>query len=153
VVEHWPIGTVHDVRGPLEPVEGLGFFWAQRFTLDGRSISLYALENRILRARFADARIHAAINCASASCPDLASVAYRPETLERQLDAAIELSAIFDWFRGDFVQHATREGWGNDVLDFVEFHAAPATRDPIAAARARGAEVRSIDYDWSLNER
>jgi len=171
VVEAWPIDSVHEVRAPLEPVAGFGFFWSQRFRLDGEVVSLYALENRILRHRFADARIHAAINCASASCPDLAPAAYHPESLDRQLegaarafcsdprhvrvadDGAIELSAIFDWFRGDFEAHARREGLGTEVLDFVEAYADRDLQGRLVDARDGGAEVRTLDYDWSVNAR
>ena len=55
--------------------------------LDGGGINLYALEHRILRREFPDARIHAAINCASGSCPTLQPRAFRPESLDAQLDA------------------------------------------------------------------
>ncbi len=171
VIEHHPIDTIHDVRGRIEPAPGFGFFWALRFRLDGRGTNLYDLENKVIRPDFDDARIHAAINCASGSCPTLQSVAFRPATLDAQLDAAVQgfvgsdvhvrydgdvvhLSSIFTWFQGDFEAHARALGLEPDVLAWVEHYTLdPARRESAALARTDGAERRFMDYDWSLNRR
>ncbi|MEM9195471.1 MAG: DUF547 domain-containing protein, partial [Myxococcota bacterium] len=84
VLHHWPIESVHDVRGKIEPRAGFGFFWAQRFVIGGKTENLYDFENE-LRER-GDARIHAAINCASASCPDLAAHSFEADRIDTQLD-------------------------------------------------------------------
>ncbi len=170
VVEHHPVSSIQDVHGLIEPKPGFGFFWGLRFGLDGRSINLYDLENSIIRG-YDDARIHAAINCASASCPTLSSRAYRPETLSDQLDAAtrafvgsdthvrsvegaVELSSIFTWFRGDFESHATTLGLEGSTLAWIEHYSAdPTRREAAANARQQGHELRYVDYDWSLNAR
>ena len=171
VIEHYPIDTIHDVRGLIEVTPGFGFFWALRFRLDGRPINLYRLENKIIRPRFGDARIHAAINCASGSCPTLLPAAFRGEALDAQLDAVtqafvgsdqhvrledgvVHLSSIFTWFRGDFEAHATRSGQPADTLAFIEhFTVDPARRETVALARTEGWQRRYTDYDWSLNRR
>ncbi len=170
VVTHWPITTVHDVHGWIRVKAGFGFFGAMRFRLDGRTTSLYQLEHDVLRDGFGDARIHAAINCASRSCPALTARAYRPETLDAQLDAVsrvfashaphvvvdngarqIRLSAIYDWFAEDFVTDAREAGWGGEVLDWIEAFALPDVAASLRAARTAGYEVVYVDYDWSLN--
>ena len=166
----WPIGSVHDVRGLLEPKAGFGFFWAQLFRLDGRWINLYDLEHDVLRGGFEDARIHAAIVCASRSCPTLSAEAYLPDTLDAQLDDAmrdftsnprhvrvddaterIALSAIYDWFGEDFEAEARRRGAGESVLDAIAHFADERTRASLRRARAAGYTVVYRDYDWSVN--
>lgn len=164
VLDHGVRRSIHEVHGlwSLEP--GMAFFWSQRFWLDGDLVSLYGLENDILRSEFDDPRIHAAINCASASCPALTDGAYQAEHIERQLDDAarrfatgpvhvhidgatgqIALSSIYQWYADDFSRAGTLEG----TLDWIERY----TADPEALARARrqGAPVVFSSYDWSLN--
>ncbi len=166
VLEHEVRGSVHDVRGWIAPIDGLGFFWGQRFTLDGSSTHLFALEHDVLRDRFADARIHAAINCASASCPALAPRAYHGASLDAELDRAaaglaspphvivdharreVALSAIYDWYADDFRAHARELGLEPSVLAWIGRYA-PARAD-LDRARRGGYAVRYLAYDWRL---
>lgn len=171
VVENWPIESVHDVHGWLDPRAGFGFFYGLRFPLDGRKINLYGLENEIIRG-FRDARIHAAINCASKSCPALQPDAFLPATLDAQLDQAtrefcsqarhvridesdskIRLSAIFDWYRPDFEEHARRLGRPPTILDFITAFAPDETVQSLERARRAEFEVVFEPYDWNLNRR
>jgi hypothetical protein len=171
VVENWPIGSVHDVHGWLDPRAGFGFFYGLRFPLDGRNINLYELENEIIRG-FRDARIHAAINCASKSCPALQPDAFVPATLDAQLDrvtrdfcsdarhvrvdesdSKIRLSAIFDWYRPDFEEHARRLGRPPTILDFISAFATVDTAQSLERARSAEFEVVFEPYDWNLNRR
>lgn len=168
VVHHWPIESVQDVHGVLEPEDGFGFFYATRYEIDGDVMNLYDLEHDVLRDRYDDARLHAAINCASRSCPELFGRPYAAETLDADLDAAarrfcsggahvqvtgeaIVLSAIFDWFADDFIDDAPRRGGGSTVLDWVAFHAPPELRARLEGARSANLPVRYAEYDWSLN--
>ena len=79
VLAHHPIASVQDVRAPWLfrwlPA-GAGFFVFERFSLGGRKTQLYALENGLIRKRFAEPRIHFALNCASTSCPRLPAEAF-----------------------------------------------------------------------------
>lgn len=170
VVDNWPIATVHDVRGWLDPRAGFGFFYGLRFELDGESINLYDLENDVIRG-FVDARIHAALNCASKSCPALAPHAFEPTALDAQLDEVtrvfcstaphvsvddqtgeIRLSAIFEWYRADFEEHARRLGQPATIEDFISTFAAPQTAAALARARSADFEVVFQPYDWALNQ-
>lgn len=160
--------SVHEVRGVFEPVAGFGFFYGLRFKLDGDSVHLYGLENDILR-KMDDARIHAAINCASGSCPPLRKEPFEPSRLEQQLEAVtrswiahpghvrvsqskIELNPIFSWFESDFVEHAKRVGAEPSILGFIEHHLPTEDR---ASLRKAGSNtpIHFYEYDWSLNAR
>jgi hypothetical protein len=169
VVDSWPIDTVHDVRGWLDPRAGFGFFYGLRFPLDGGSVNLYGLENEVIRG-FIDARIHAAINCASKSCPALMPYAFEPARLDDQLDAVtrafcssaphvrvdqeakeIQLSAIFEWYQTDFEEHARRLGRGATILDFILAFATPEVAAEVQQAQSAEFEVVFQPYDWALN--
>ncbi len=146
--------------------------WKRRdWRVGGRRYSLDEIENDILRARFHEPRIHFAINCASKSCPDLASEAYVAPRLEAQLDAAarrfladprkgarvapgrglfgrgdrLYLSAIFKWFGEDF----TRAG---GLAPFLLTYLPEGPRAFVARHRS-DLPVSYLPYDWSLNGR
>ena len=169
VIDNWPMESVHDVRGWLDPRKGFGFFYGLQMPLDGGRTNLYDLEHEVIRG-FKDARIHAAINCASKSCPALAPHAYEPATLDAQLDEVtrlfcstaphvrvdqaaqqIQLSAIFDWYKVDFEEHARRLGKPATTLGFIEAFATPEIAAALAQAQKEGFEVVFQPYDWTLN--
>ncbi len=170
VVDNWPVQSVHDVRGWLDPRAGFGFFYGLQFPLDGAETNLYELENAVIRG-YLDARIHAAINCASKSCPALAPYAFEAATLDEQLDVVtrafcsnaphvvidedaqqIRLSAIFDWYKADFEEHARRLGRPATVEDFIAAFADPATAEALERARKAEFELVFEPYDWALNQ-
>jgi len=169
VVDNWPIASVQDVHGWLDPRAGFGFFYALRFPFDGGQVNLYTLENEVIRG-FMDARIHAAINCASLSCPSLAPHAFEATRLDDQLDEVtrnfcsedrhvridreareIQLSAIFEWYRSDFEEHARRLGLPPTILDFVMAFAGDERAAELERARDADFEVVFRPYDWALN--
>lgn len=155
VVRHLPLGSIRDVGSLLRPV------WKRPAgTVAGRAVTLDEVEHRILRP-LGDPRIHAAIVCASSSCPALRREAYRAERIDAQLDDAVRsflahpgkglrveagqvrLSRIFDWFAADF------EAAGGPLA-----FARPYLGDPVRSALDRlGPAPRLVwlDYDWSLN--
>lgn len=128
-------------------------------------LSLNDVEHEVLRPRFADARLHAAINCASVSCPPLLPEAFRAATLEEQLERAmtdfvgdpsrnafdrdagrLRLSAIFDWFPEDF------EADEGSVRAYARRYAPAAARGDDDGAWIEAAKVGFLDYDWNLND-
>ena len=157
-----------------------GFFRQRGHRFAGRDLSLDEIEHAIIRADAAhpayagadaeaqaafeklhreiwddadvDPRIHAALNCASLSCPNLLPTAYRAAELEAQLDAATRgfcadpdkgagpdgESALFTWYQGDF-----EPAYGSPRA-FVQAH-----RDDVSDVDFD----RTIDYDWTLNVR
>jgi hypothetical protein len=146
-------------------IPGYGFFVGRKFQLDGRSINLRKLENKIVRARFGDARVHAALNCASVACPRLPTTAFEPGRLERELNAAMAefvsneqnvrvddanrtvfLSKIFDWYREDFLADEREAGNPEPTLiDYVNRFRGGAP--PIPGDYT----VRFLEYDKRLN--
>jgi hypothetical protein len=129
---------------------------------DGKDdqLSLNDVEHEILRVRFPDARVHAAINCASESCPPLRGEAFVAERLDAQLeeqmrsfvrDASrndfdlerrrVRVSKIFSWFGEDFERDA------GGVREYLQRYAAEEHRALIAKAR-----LEFLSYDWDLND-
>ena len=70
----WTIKLVLTGYPGIESIKDLGGFftspWKKSIArIDGKVLTLDQIENDILRPRFADPRVHFAINCASKSCP------------------------------------------------------------------------------------
>lgn len=155
VVRHLPVASIRDVSSPQVSV------WKREAgRVGGRALSLDDIEHEILRP-MGDPRVHAAIVCASASCPSLSREPYGRERLDAQLDAAardfiassqkgahvearsLRLSPIFDWFGADFAA-------SGGVLAFIRRHATPELRESIEKLGVDPA-LDWFDYDWSLN--
>jgi hypothetical protein len=132
-----------------------------------RALTLDQVENRILRPAFGDARVHAAVNCASIGCPPLRAAAFTGADLDAQLDdqlaaflagprnafdraaGVVGLSKIFEWYGVDFVDEAA----GTDLADWLVQHG-PASAGSTPAERAwiRDARIEFLEYDWALND-
>jgi hypothetical protein len=163
VVDEYPLKSIKKLSGAF----GLNSVFDQEFIPmkahhpdEGDELSLNDIEHKILRAKFKDARVHAAINCASKSCPPLRAEAFMAERLDAQLDEQmkafvndparnkldparkeLELSEIFKWFAEDFERDA------KTVQGYLIRFAPPEKADFI-----RGARIRYLDYDWDLND-
>ena len=158
IVEHYPIASIRDIGSLFFPV------WNREVaTIDGRTVSLGEIEHEILR-KAGEPRIHAAIVCASTSCPPLARRAFRPERLDADLDDAmrrwlaspdkgvaldrernrVRVSEIFDWFEEDF---KAQGGVLATIERFVSTNDAAWLRGAGASAR-----IEYLDYDWTLND-
>jgi hypothetical protein len=131
-------------------------------TVGGQPYSLNQMEHEVLR-KMGEPRIHFAIVCASRSCPRLLNEAYTAASLEAQLttntkvffanpgnfqhDPArrqFQLSAILDWFGGDFGSNQAAQL--RTISPYLPSQAAAT-----AAAAGAGA-VKYLDYDWGLND-
>ena len=164
VVDHYPLKSIRDIGD-----EELGT-WDRRFIplqhlfpqAKGKPLSLNDVEHEILRKQFEDARVHAAVNCASRGCPPLAASAFTPKGLDEQLDGVTrawladeertrfdaekgvaEVSEILRWFEGDFVRDGKSvAGW---LAKFApEKHSAWLAKGPVT--------LRYLEYDWALND-
>ncbi len=173
VLEHYPIDTVRDERRftYFFLPRGAGFFVFQRIRLGRELVNLYDLENRIVRKRFDDPRIHFALNCASRGCPRLPSEAFDPKRLDEQLEretrrffseernlrvdtetGTLRLSSILAWYRGDFTGWLVREAPDEEatLAAYAARYASDATRDAIESAG--DLRVGFERYDWRLND-
>lgn len=139
--------------------EKASFFGLTTFVVDGREINLRDLENEVIRARFKDARVHMALNCASGGCPALPREAFTPAKLDAQLSRearrfvgekrnvdfdpatkTLRLSRIFDWYKDDFGTEPAR------VIGWINQHRAGSAKLPADA------KIAYVDYDWTLND-
>jgi hypothetical protein len=152
--------SVKDVPGWL-PEPGSGFFLEVTWSAGGRPVSLYHAEHVEIRPVFADARDHAALNCASASCPPLRAELYAAAKLEDQLNDqarrwandpvrgfrvegnTVVMTPIVQWFEVDFPggQTGSCAWWAR--------HASPERRAELAALPA--CVPAYFEYDWRLN--
>lgn len=166
VVDAYPVASVQDLAD-----EDKKSFWDQEFVPLGRlfaeagdrKLTLNDLENKILRPNFKDARVHAALNCASRGCPPLQDEAFVADRLEKQLDARVtewladrsrirydrderrlRVSRIFEWYRGDFVRD------GGSLQGWIGPRAPASERAWIAAAE--DLKIEYLDYSWKLND-
>jgi hypothetical protein len=143
ILENYPLKSIRDLDKPWDTI---------CFQLKGKSYTMGAIEHEILR-KMNEPRIHFAINCASASCPQLLNQAYREKQLETQLTERtrvflmdttknklqtdrIELSRIFLWFGNDF-------GSKEERLEFISNY---------SGMNLEGPKIDYLPYDWSLNE-
>ena len=170
VLVNWPLGSVTDVKAPLEAVKGLGFFYQLRFPFGGKYMSLLKVENEKIRERFQDPRIHFVLNCASESCPVARPELPTGDELQRLLETAaaefvndvanvrvdhdrrtVVLSTIFKWYKSDFVNHMVARGRPakRGLLDYLETVASEPLLSDLRKADDYSIEFR--DYDWGLN--
>jgi hypothetical protein len=157
IVDNYPVKSIKDLGSLFKSP------WKKELfsMLDGKIKTLDGIEQDTLRPDFKDARIHAAVNCASISCPRLAPVAFTADTLDAQLDALMRgwladptrnryepakgklfLSKIFDWYDEDF-----ERSYGSVAKAVAAFGPKEAVE-----ALAKGGSIDYLDYDWNLNE-
>eukprot|EP00927_Polykrikos_kofoidii_P036637 TRINITY_DN3092_c0_g1_i1.p1 TRINITY_DN3092_c0_g1~~TRINITY_DN3092_c0_g1_i1.p1 ORF type:complete len:277 (-),score=45.87 TRINITY_DN3092_c0_g1_i1:64-894(-) len=141
-------------------------FDLQVHNFSGRLVSLNDVES-VLRdpstLRFSeDCRIHGALVCGAVSCPNVRHEAFRPETLDEQLDDQMQewlaephkgcsldtngltVSKIFFSFEKDFV------GCSHSVGAFLASHARPEVAAYINAHIGH-LNLSFFDYDKALN--
>jgi hypothetical protein len=152
IVDHYPIKSIKDIKKGIPFVNSV---WDIPFIPMGKEkVDLNYIEHSILRKEFKDPRIHAAINCASFSCPLLRNEAYKAHEIDRQLEDAmrkfindpqrnqiekssVKISKIFSWFSGDFKLN------GASVIDYLNKYAKKSID--------YNAKMDYLDYDWDLN--
>lgn len=157
ITDHYPIESIKDVGSVFKSVwkRPAGKVGGKERTLDG-------IEHEIIR-KMNDPRIHAAIVCASVSCPDIRLEAYTVEKLNDQLDDQMKmflrsrekgmtldekknrvyLSSIFKWFAEDF---ESRGG----VLKYIGQYVPPEEKKFLNDPRIK---ISYLDYNWKINGR
>ena len=155
VLDNYPLKSIKDAGSLFTAV------WKKEVgVVAGKTRTLNEIEHEILR-KMGDPRIHAAIVCASVSCPDLRGEAYTVEKLDSQLDDQLTLflanskkglhidkkgylymSSIFKWFKEDF-----------DAKGGVRNYLAPyAPEGAMSSIKDTKLTVYYLDYDWELND-
>ena len=162
IVENYPLKSIEDLTTKElkvwdRTVVALGAHLEER----PNGLSLNDVEHEIVRGRFTDARIHAALNCGAESCPPLLNEAFRAEDLDEQLEAQmrafvgdatrnefngkkkrVKLSRLFEWFAGDFERDA------GSVNAYVQRYAP----EEFASWAGKPKKVEFLDYSWKLND-
>ncbi len=141
---------------PLKsPLDMPGFFDKIKNEIGGTTITLNDIENKLLRKNFPkEPRFHFVLVCGGLGCPPIINAAYKPSTLDFQLEEQtklalndskfiqvnknkVKISQIFEWYKGDF------EHEGN-VVQFINTYKTEKLPEK--------AKVSYYPYDWTLNE-
>ncbi|WP_272150798.1 DUF547 domain-containing protein [Tenacibaculum aiptasiae] len=148
ILDHYPLKSILKIKKKGKDA------WSIPFAkVGGKSYTLNHIEHEILRKDYNDPKIHVGVNCASGSCPQLGNFAFTEANYEAKTKDLmkkfindtnrnkisknkVELSKIFEWFKGDF----TKKG---SLIDFLNKYSNTKI-DPKA-------KVRFLEYDWSLN--
>lgn len=158
--------SIRNINKSLGFVKGYGPWQEKLAVVHGKAYSLDDIEQRIIRPRFAEPRIHFALVCAALGCPPLRSEAYWGERLEAQLEdqaavfltrtptknrvdlatRTVYLSRVFEFrdYEKDF--GGTKEAIGRFVARY--YPAGSGERDLLESGAFR---LEYTDYDWRLN--
>ena len=154
ICDHYPVQSIKDIKKGVSFVSDT---WTIDFIkIEGKMYNLNNIEHGILRPKYNDPRIHAAVNCASRSCPKLLNESFKAEKLDEQLDMMMksfindptrnkitsskkaELSKIFTWFAGDFKKS------NPSVIAFINKYS--------TVKIDKNADISYLDYNWQLNK-
>lgn len=140
---------------PIEkPFDVNGFFDNIKHIVNNKEYTLDELEKGIIIPAFSDPRIHFALVCAAKGCPKIQHQAFRPETIEEDLEriakevindpyfvkyenGTLNVSKIFDWYANEFQTEGS-------VIAYINQY----RNDPIPES----AKIEYNEYDWSLND-
>jgi hypothetical protein len=132
------------------------FFYRNRFVVGGQRISLYKLENGIVR-KMGDPRIHFALNCMVRGCPRLPKEPFEAARLEIQLDAAARL--FLSEARNVDLRPDAKTVRFSEILRFYTKDFLAVSPSLIAYANQYRTEkipgewkVEFIPYDWTVNK-
>jgi hypothetical protein len=146
VVKNYPL------KSPLDVV---GFFDKVKYDIGAENITLNDIENKLLRGNFpTEARFHFVLVCAGLGCPPIINTAYKPASLDAQLQKQtilalnnpsfiqfnknkVKISQLFEWYKADFELN------GN-VLGYINSFRTDKLPEKV--------KVSYYPYDWTLNE-
>ncbi len=137
------------------PLDKKGFFDAIKRKVAGESLTLNDIEHKKLRAQFKDARFHFVLVCGALGCPPLINQAYKPGTLDQQLEKQTSIainndqfikvkknkvaaSQIFEWYSEDFTRN------GSTILKYI----AKYRKQPLPEK----AKLSFYTYNWKVNK-
>ncbi|MEO8442726.1 MAG: DUF547 domain-containing protein [Betaproteobacteria bacterium] len=145
-----------DFPRSLSGLTKVKFFGFKRFTIGDERMTLYTLENDVIRP-LGDERVHFALNCMSVGCPRLPRTPFRAETLDRQLDAEarrffgdernlrvdrqrrlVQVSSILKFYTNDFLARMP------SLIAYINLYANVQVPSDY--------NVEFIDYDWTIND-
>lgn len=147
--------TKYPVKAPTDIA---GLFDKTTYLVAGKKLTLNDIENKMLREKYDDARIHFVLVCGALGCPPIINAAYLPDTVDEQLNKQskialnnpnfikvnsgskkVALSQIFEWFKNDFITK------GKNEIDFINQY----REDKIDIK----CKISYYPYDWTLNKK
>jgi len=180
IIDNYPIQRSFTLIGifyaPKNSILQIPGVWKKlKFKAVGQEVTLDHIEHGILRKDFNQPRIHAAINCASISCPDLRNEAYLADKIDKQLDDSsknfvnsktkgvfidknknkIKVSKIFKWFGDDFYSNYHKQEFNdksdkqNGTLGFIYKYINDDKKEYLLSDVYK---LEYMPYDWGLNE-
>ena len=149
IVSKYPVKSPLDIAGLFDKVT---------YTITGKKYTLNDIENKMIREKYNDPRVHFVLVCGANGCPPIINASYLPETLEEQLNKQaklalnnpnfikvnaatkkVEFSQIFEWYKADFISK------GKNEIDFIN-----QFRDSKIDTKYK---VSYYTYDWTLNKK
>ena len=148
ILKNYPLKSIMDIKE-----EGKTAWKIPFAKVGGKTYTLDHIEHQILRKDFSDPKIHVGVNCASGSCPKLGNKAFTEQNVEAELtrlmkdfvndttrnkisEKKVQISSIFDWFKGDFTKIGS-------VIDFLNIYSETEISPK--------AKISFLKYDWTLN--
>jgi hypothetical protein len=148
VVKYYPIKSPNDVQS---------FFDEKDHIINHQLYSLNDIENKLLREKFNDYRLHFVLVCGAVSCPPISNFSYLPNQLNEQLntqtkralnnpqfvyqnseDKTIYLSEIFKWYQSDFGKN------NKEIINLINQY----RTQPFNTTY----NVKYYNYNWQLND-
>ncbi len=168
ILENYPVKSIIDLHSKYKSITGIisgGTVWNQwKFKLHKREYSLDDIEHKIIRKKFKEPRIHAALVCAAQSCPPLRNEAYEGKALDNQLSSQMRqwlgnkklnyydakskilyLSKILDWYQKDFVSQKS------DLIGVLHSYLPAKARKDIQKLKLKEIQIKYLPYNWQLN--
>ena len=148
ILKNYPLKSIMNIKEKGKSA------WKIPFAkVGGKTYTLDHIEHEILRKKLFDPKIHVGVNCASGSCPKLGNMAFTEENVEAELTKLmkafvndstrnklskkkVQISEIFNWFKGDFTKNGS-------VIDYLNKYS-----DTEISKKAR---ISYLKYDWTLN--
>lgn len=151
--------TIHEILTayPVSSIMNIdnGMIWdTKTISIGGTDYTLNQIEKNQLLAKFNEAKVHFAVNCAAASCPPLLNRAWTEQNIQQNYDDqtrafinnsayntitqnSLEVSEIFNWYASDF-------GGSNQIVSYFQQYSTTTIDN--------NATVQFKTYDWSLNK-
>ena len=178
VIDNYPIepSRFKVIFYPPNSIMQISGFWEKAdYRIMGENYSLNEIENKIIRAQFAEPRVCFALSYASLGCAPLRREPYYGKNLDKQLDdqakifldsdkgmkidrdgSVVDLSAIFQWYSKEFIakyppakEFIDKDSAEAAVLTYVSTQIPKKDSDWLLR---KIFTVRYMRYDWMLNE-
>ncbi len=158
ILDHYPVDSIRSRK-----INWLKQPWKiDIITINGSQFNLNEIEHEILLGHFGEPLIHFGVVCASLSCPDLAPLAFKGDTLYAQLQKQATLF-LSDPEKGLRVDKAQKKALFSMIFKFDKKTFPAGAKDALpfilpyieqekkAFLEGGGYDIEYLDYNWELN--